>query len=510
MKFPKEFLWGSDIAASQCEGGWNLDGKTPITSDYGTVGSQSGMRMKTYVDDNGNQGLYPFFATLPSNYHYDMHDNYYYINHNAVDFYHRYKEDIALFAEMGWKVFRLSINWGRIFPNGDDEEPNEAGLAFYDKVFDECHKHGMEPLVTLCHYEIPWNIVTKYNGFSDRRVIDMFVKYATTCMKRYKDKVKYWLTFNEINIACMGEGGIGNLYGLGLMDPEDVNADHRIPLNELKSNEQIMFEALHNEFVASARTVIEGHKINPNFMIGNMIAHTTLYPLTPNPKDILAAFDEDNFKNNFCGDVQVRGEYPSFIFRYFKEHNIDTSYITEEDEKIIKEGTVDFYTFSYYMSNCVTVDENAETTAGNMSKGAKNPYLKASDWGWQIDPVGLRIVLNELWDRYHKPLWIVENGLGAIDTVEEDGSIHDPYRIDYMKQHIIEMKKAVDEDGVDLMGYMPWGCIDVVSAGTGEMRKRYGFIYVDLDDQAKGSGRRYRKASFEWYKRVISSNGEIL
>ena len=295
MGFPKGFLWGGAVAANQCEGAYLEDGKGLSVPDMLLGGDVNTPR--TFLPKTDPEAFYP--------------------SHEAVDFYHHYKEDIALFAEMGWKVFRLSINWGRIFPNGDDEEPNEAGLAFYDKVFDECHKHGMEPLVTLCHYEIPWNIVTKYNGFSDRRVIDMFVKYATTCMKRYKDKVKYWLTFNEINIACMGEGGIGNLYGLGLMDPEDVNADHRIPLNELKSNEQIMFEALHNEFVASARTVIEGHKINPDFMIGNMIAHTTLYPLTPNPKDILAAFDEDNFKNNFCGDVQVRGEYPSFIFRYF-------------------------------------------------------------------------------------------------------------------------------------------------------------------------------------------------
>ena len=321
MGFPKGFLWGGAVAANQCEGAYLEDGKGLSVPDMLLGGDVNTPR--TFLPKTDPEAFYP--------------------SHEAVDFYHHYKEDIALFAEMGWKVFRLSINWGRIFPNGDDEEPNEAGLAFYDKVFDECHKHGMEPLVTLCHYEIPWNIVTKYNGFSDRRVIDMFVKYATTCMKRYKDKVKYWLTFNEINIACMGEGGIGNLYGLGLMDPEDVNADHRIPLNELKSNEQIMFEALHNEFVASARTVIEGHKINPDFMIGNMIAHTTLYPLTPNPKDILAAFDEDNFKNNFCGDVQVRGEYPSFIFRYFKEHNIDTSYITEGEKEELKRNLRDGY-----------------------------------------------------------------------------------------------------------------------------------------------------------------------
>ena len=329
MGFPKGFLWGGAVAANQCEGAYLEDGKGLSVPDMLLGGDVNTPR--TFLPKTDKTAFYP--------------------SHEAIDFYHHYAEDIALFAEMGWNVFRLSINWGRIFPNGDDETPNEEGLAFYDKVFDECKKHNIEPLVTLCHYEIPWNIVTKYNGFSDRRVIDMFVKYATTCMKRYKDKVKYWLTFNEINIACMGEGGLGDLYGLGIMDPEDVNSDERIPLNKLKSNPQKTFEALHNQFVASALVVTEGHKINPDFMIGNMIAHTTLYPLTPNPKDILAAFNEDNFKNNFCGDVQVRGEYPTYMFRYFKDHGIDTSFITEEDKKIIKEGVIDFYTFSYYMSN---------------------------------------------------------------------------------------------------------------------------------------------------------------
>ena len=409
---------------------------------------------------------------------------------------------------MGFKCFRFSINWGRIFPNGDDEKPNEAGLAFYESVIDECRKYDIEPLITLCHYEIPWNIVTKYNGFASREVIDLFVKYATTCFERYKDKVKYWLTFNEINIACLGEGGIGNLYGLGIMDPEDVNADHRIPLTELKSNPQITFEALHNEFVASALAVKAGHEINPDFMIGNMIAHSTIYPLTSNPKDILAAQQRDDILNNLCGDVQVRGEYPDFAYRYFKDHGIDCSFITEEDKKIIKEGTVDFYTFSYYASNCITVDENAETTAGNMMKGVKNPYLKASDWGWQIDPDGLRYTLNKLHGRYpHTPLMIVENGLGAFDTVTEDGKIHDDYRIDYYRPHIEAMKEAI-ADGVPLIGYTTWGCIDLVSAGTGQYAKRYGFIYVDRHDDGTGDFSRSKKDSFDYYNHVIETNGE--
>ena len=488
MGFPKGFLWGGAVAANQCEGAYLEDGKGLSVPDMLLGGDVNTPR--TFLPKTDKTAFYP--------------------SHEAIDFYHHYAEDIALFAEMGWNVFRLSINWGRIFPNGDDETPNEEGLAFYDKVFDECKKHNIEPLVTLCHYEIPWNIVTKYNGFSDRRVVDMFVKYATTCMKRYKDKVKYWLTFNEINIACMGEGGLGDLYGLGIMDPEDVNSDERIPLNKLKSNPQKTFEALHNQFVASALVVTEGHKINPDFMIGNMIAHTTLYPLTPNPKDILAAFNEDNFKNNFCGDVQVRGEYPTYMFRYFKDHGIDTSFITEEDKKIIKEGVIDFYTFSYYMSNCVTVDENAEKTNGNLATGAKNPYLKASDWGWQIDPDGLRWCLNWFYDRYELPMMIVENGFGAYDKKEEDGTVDDQYRIDYLKAHIEAMRDAVTYDGVDLLGYTMWSPFDIVSASTGEYDKRYGFIYVNYNNNHEGDFSRSKKKSFYWYKHVIETNGEEL
>ena len=488
MSFPKNFLWGGAVAGNQCEGAYLEDGKGLSVPDMLLGGDVNTPR--TFLPVTDPDAFYP--------------------SHEAIDFYHRYKEDIKLFAEMGFKCFRLSINWGRIFPNGDDAEPNEAGLQFYDNVFDECAKYGIEPLVTLCHYEIPWAIVTKYHGFLSRETIDLFVKYATTCFKRYKDKVKYWLTFNEINIPCMGEGGIGNLYGLGLMDDADINATERILLTDLKSNEQKTFEALHNQFVASALTVKAGHEINPDFVIGNMIAHVTVYPLTPNPKDILACMDEDNIKNNFCGDVQVRGEYPDFIFRYFKEHNIDTSFITEEDKKILKEGTVDMYTFSYYQSGCVTVSDDADMIAGNMSKSAKNPYLKASDWGWQIDPDGLRYTLNYLHDRYPKtPLMVVENGFGAFDKVEEDGSIHDDYRIAYFKPHIEAMKEAI-EDGVPLIGFTTWGPIDLVSAGTGQYAKRYGFIYVDRHDDGTGDFSRSRKDSFYWYKKVIESNGEEL
>ena len=511
MKFSKDFYWGGAVAANQCEGAWNIDGRGMARTDVTTGGTVNTPRMVTFIDKDGNKQKLPNHGfKLPEGAHFAVFDDELYPNHDGIDFYHHYKEDIALLKEMGFKMFRLSISWSRIYPTGEEEKPNQAGLDFYRNVFTELRNAGIEPLVSIWHFDTPLALEEKYGDWLDRKYIALYEKYVTTIFNEYKGLVKYWLTFNEINIACMGEGGLGDLYGLGIMDPEDVNSDERIPLNKLKSNPQKTFEALHNQFVASALVVTEGHKINPDFMIGNMIAHTTLYPLTPNPKDILAAFNEDNFKNNFCGDVQVRGEYPTYMFRYFKDHGIDTSYITEEDKKIIKEGVIDFYTFSYYMSNCVTVDENAEKTNGNLATGAKNPYLKASDWGWQIDPDGLRYTLNILHDRYpHTPLMVVENGFGAFDKVEEDGSVHDTYRIDYFRDHIKAMDEAI-EDGVPLIGYTTWGPIDLVSAGTGQYAKRYGFIYVDRHDDGTGDFSRSKKDSFFWYKKVCESNGADL
>ena len=489
MAFPKNFLWGGAVAANQCEGAYLEDGKGLSVPDMLLGGNVNTPR--TFLPQIDETAFYP--------------------SHESIDFYHHYKEDIALFAEMGWNVFRLSINWGRIYPNGDDEEPNEAGLAFYDSVFDECHKYGIEPLVTLCHYEIPWNIVTKYHGFYNRETIDLFMKYVKTCFERYKDKVKYWLTFNEINIAMMVGGGLGDLYGLGLMQDEDINSTERIPLNKLRHDPQQTLVGLHNQFVASALAVIEGHKINPDFMIGNMIAHGTMYPLTPNPKDMLFVQEMEHNKNDYCGDVQVRGAYPVWARKMVLDMGCDPSFMdNEEDKKILKEGVVDFYTFSYYQTSCVTTKTDVEMTAGNMSYRAKNPYLKASDWGWQIDPDGLLYTIRVLSDRYPgTPLMIVENGFGAFDTVEPDGSIHDPYRIAYFREHIRAMREAAD-DGVPVIGYTTWGPIDLVSAGTGEFAKRYGFIYVNKHDDGSGDFSRSRKDSFWWYKKVCESNGEDL
>ncbi len=477
MVLSKDFLWGGATAANQFEGGWNVDGKGASTSDMLTAGTHTTPRKITRETIDG--------LNYPS--------------HEAIDFYHRYKEDIKLFAEMGFKVFRMSIAWTRIFPNGDDKEPNEAGLKFYDDVFDELKKYNIEPLVTISHYEMPFNLTEKYNGWASRDVIDFFVNYCNVIFNRYKNKVKYWLTFNEINCGTMPMGGY---LGLGILNEGTEDFLHQ------NDNKQIRFQALHHQFVASAKAVKLGHSINKDFKIGCMIAHMTTYPYTCNPDDILLAQRKNQLSNDFCGDVHVRGEYPFFAKRYFEENNIVLD-ITEEDKKILKEGTVDYYTFSYYMSNCESAAGDEDKTSGNLIGGVKNPYLEASDWGWQIDPKGLRYTLNELYGRYNIPLMVVENGLGAFDKVEEDGSINDDYRIEYLKDHIIQMQEAV-KDGVDLTGYTPWGCIDLVSASTGEMEKRYGFIYVDKDNAGEGTLDRKKKKSFEWYKNVIKTNGEEL
>jgi len=489
MGFRNDFLWGGALAANQCEGAYLEDGKGLSVPDMFLGGT----------------------ATKPRTFCPKTVDGAFYPSHEAVDFYHHYKEDIALFAEMGFKCFRTSINWARIFPNGDEDEPNEAGLKFYDDVFDECAKYGIEPLVTLCHYEIPWHLVTEYNGFCDRRVIDYFLKYATTCFKRYKDKVKYWLTFNEINCAMLGADAMA-LYGIGMIPRDLLTQDDPVTFDKFTDDKQARFEGLHNEFVASARAVIEGHKINPDFMIGCMIASMCFYPLSPRPEDMQDMLDTEMVTNDFCGDVHVRGEYSREAMKFLERQGIDTSYMTQGDLDLIKQGTVDFYTFSYYQSNCVGTSEvDGENISGNIFGGKPNPFLKASDWGWQIDPEGLRYTLRKLQGRYpDTPLMVVENGFGAFDKVEDDGSIHDPYRIDYFREHIAAMKRAVDIDGVNLIGYTTWGPLDIVSAGTGQLAKRYGFIYVDRHDDGTGDFSRSRKDSFYWYKKCIASNGEDL
>ena len=465
MSFPKGFLWGGATAANQLEGGWNEGGKGISCPDICTGGSHTQSKRITPTLEEGT--FYP--------------------SHMAIDHYHRFKEDIALFAKMGFKVYRFSIAWTRIFPNGDETTPNEEGLKFYEDLIDECLKYNIEPLITISHYEVPFGLTKKCNAWASREMIDYYMNYCKTIFERYKGKVKYWLTFNEINNTIMG---LGLFY-------EAKEEDY-----------QRAYQHLHHQFVASAHAVKIGHEIDSENKIGCMICGITSYPATCDPKDVLANRHQWEKSIFYCGDVQCFGKYPTYAKRLWDEHNVKLD-ITEQDLIDLKEGTVDMYTFSYYMSSLITTHEIADAVGGNFTTGARNEYLQYSDWGWAFDPDGLQYYLEMIYDRYQRPLMVVENGLGAFDTVEEDGTIHDDYRIDYYRDHILAMDKAIN-NGVDLIAYTTWGCIDLVSAGTGEMRKRYGFIYVDKDDEGNGTLARKPKKSFYWYQNVIKTNGEEL
>ncbi len=485
MKFSEGFLWGGAISSSQAEGAYLEDGKGLITTDFMTSGTKTSPRRITKT----------------------LEKDAYYPSHKAIDFYHHYKEDIRLFGEMGFKVFRLSIAWSRIYPNGDELQPNRAGLEFYHDVFHTCHAYGIEPLVTICHYDMPHALSVKWNGWADRRCIELFERYCRTLFAEYGHEVKYWLTFNEMNILtapmcgylCAGiqPAGAEGTFGPGAID------QHETP-----ERRNLRFQALHHQFVASAKVVALAHEMMPAAKIGCMMSSQCTYPRTCDPDDLRAAQEQRQIVNYFCSDVQVRGRYPGYIKRYFQENDIRIT-MQPEDAEILQNGCVDFYSFSYYQSRCISANPGDETVAGNMAVGVKNPYLPMTQWGWQVDEKGLRYYLNEVYDRYQIPLMVVENGLGAQDVLQADGTVHDLYRIDYLRRHISQMAEAI-KDGVDLMGYTPWGCIDLVSASTGQMAKRYGFVYVDADDSGNGTFKRYKKDSFYWYKKVIETNGESL
>ncbi len=475
MAFKEGFLWGGAVAAHQLEGGYNEGGKGLSVMDVATKGGPHTRRR--YTGDILPGESYP--------------------NHEAIDFYHRYHGDIELFAEMGFKCFRTSIAWSRIFPEGDELEPNEEGLKFYDDLFDDLIAHGIQPVITLSHFEMPLMLTKRYGGWRNRKCIEFFVRFAKVCFERYKDKVTYWMTFNEINNQTNYKDSWSLLTNSGIIVEEGEDC------------EKLMYQSVHYELVASALAVQEGKKINPDFKIGCMIAMTPIYPATCKPEDILMAHKAME-RRFFFTTVHVRGYYPECIQALWARRGFDLD-ITDDDLSALAAGTVDYIGFSYYMSFCTEWNpENPHFDYDETRDLIRNKYVKASDWGWQIDPVGLRYALNWFTDMYHLPLFIVENGLGAYDKVEADGSIHDDYRIDYFRDHIKQMKLAVDEDGVDLIGYTPWGCIDLVSASTGEMDKRYGFIYVDKNNNDEGTLERSRKDSFYWFKKVIATNGEDL
>ena len=470
------FLWGGATAANQCEGAYNEGGRGLSSVDVVPFGED---RMKVA---KGQMKML------------ECDDKHIYPAHEAIDMYHHFKEDIKMFAEMGFKCYRLSIAWTRILPNGDDEVPNVEGLRFYHEVFDECLKYGIEPLVTICHFDTPIALIKKYGGWKDRRMIDAFLHLCKILFENYGDMVKYWLTFNEINMLLhmpfMGAG---------------------IVFEEGEDQELVKYQAAHHELIASAKAVKLAHEMMPEAKVGCMLAAGQFYPYTCKPDDVYTAMERDR-DNYFFIDVQARGEYPVWALKRMEKAGIKIK-MEEGDSEVLKMGTVDFISFSYYCSRCISNDPEIlkNHARGNaVISAVVNPYLKASDWGWQIDPLGLRLTLNILYDRYNKPLFIVENGLGANDVVEEDGSIHDEYRIDYMREHIKAMLDAVNKDGIPVMGYTSWGCIDLVSASTGEMKKRYGMIYVNKQNDGSGDLKRIKKDSFYWYKKVIETNGEIL
>lgn len=477
MAFPENFLWGGATAANQCEGAYQEGGRGLANVDVIPHGSERpavmrGVRRMT-----------------------ELEKGFYYPALEGIDFYHHYKEDIRMFAQMGFRTLRLSIAWSRIYPRGDEEIPNEEGLKFYERVFQECQKRGIEPLVTITHFDCPMHLIRTYGGWKNPRMIEFYKRLATTLFQRYQGLVKYWLTFNEINMILHLP-----FLGAGLL------------FEEGEEQEKAKYLSAHHELVASAWAVKIAHETDAENKVGCMLAAGEYYPYSPMPEDVWEAKKRER-ENLLFIDVQARGYYPSYAEKQFERMGLEL-HVTEEEKKILQENTVDFISLSYYSSRCVTTQKGVGETIGNAFKGTKNPYLKVSEWGWQIDPLGLRITLNTLYDRYQKPLFIVENGLGAKDELIEDGhgsyTVKDDYRIAYLREHIRAMKQAIEEDGVELLGYTPWGCIDLVSASTGEMSKRYGFLYVDRADDGTGTLKRYKKKSFDWYKRVIASNGEEL
>lgn len=471
--FPENFLWGGATAANQCEGGFHEGGKGISIADIQAY--HKGLDRKIVQDRD--------YTKEKLEYRLSHQDEFYFPKRQGVDFFHNYKEDIALMKEMGFTCYRMSISWTRIFPNGDEETPNEAGLQFYDDVFDELHRNGIEPIVTLTHYDMPLHLVTDYGGWYNRKIIDFFVRFACTCLNRYKDKVTYWIIINQINLIYAE-----SFNSLGILEDAHDNF------------EEAKYQGVHHQFVASSLVVKEAKNINPNFKMGTMSADSTRAPLTCHPDDVKLALQRNRMQYFFF-DVQLKGEYPLYALRYFKENNINIQ-MAEGDEELIRNHTMEFLAVAYYYSYCVDAKKPE-------ARRVNNPYLKANEWGWSIDAVGLYSCMSMYWDRYHVPMMIAENGLGMVELMENEERIHDDYRINYLGQHIKELKDAIC-DGAEVFAYCVWAPFDIISAGTSEMSKRYGLIYIDQDDYGKGSKKRIPKDSFYWYKNVIASNGEIL
>ncbi|MBO6048105.1 MAG: family 1 glycosylhydrolase [Erysipelotrichaceae bacterium] len=482
MKLPEKFLWGGSISAAQCEGAWDEDGRSPVQVDFGDPGSTTDKRRIHFLNADGTKGTMRQFDHLPKGAKYVTFDDIRYTNHIGIDFYHRYKEDMALFAEMGYTTFNTTISWARIFPHGVEGGVNQKGVEFYRDLFTLARDYGMDPVITLYKYDEPVYLEETYGDWTNREMIHQFVEFARVCFTEYKDLVNKWLTFNEINILLHFD---------------------------VKEGKQVAYTELHNQMIASAKAVQVAHEIDPDLAVGCMIAGFCCYPYTCDPDDVLAAHYAFQNKFAYCADTMIRGYYPNYATRIWKENGVELE-ITEEDKEDLIKGKVDFLAYSYYMSNVITThDVESDMISSGGQGNLANPYLKASDWGWQIDPVGYEYFLHVLYDRYQIPIFDVENGLGAYDTVEADGSIHDDYRINYHREHIKSLMRARDQ-GIPIFGYTTWGPIDLVSFTTGQMDKRYGFIYVDMNDKGEGDLHRAKKDSFYWYKKVIASDGRDL
>ncbi|MBQ6333706.1 MAG: glycoside hydrolase family 1 protein [Erysipelotrichaceae bacterium] len=484
LKLPENFIWGASICGAQCDGAWKEDGKGENILDHQTVCDSNKTRRFTH----------------------EINPDYYYPNHDGNDFYHRYKEDIGYMAELGFKSMRFSVMWTRLYPTGEEELPNPKGLQYYHNIINELKKYDMEPVIMLSHLDFPYHLAMKYGGWSDRRVIDLFLKFCKTVVTEFKGDVKKYIGFNEINILCQP---IGSTLGGIIPDHDfDLNIVKIVP-QESQEDMNKRFRALHNQFVAAAKLAIMAREIDPEIKIGGCVSGKCIYPLTPNPKDVLAAQQAMQIPDWFVGDMLVKGEYSYFAKRYLERNNIDNGALPE-DAQILKKGTIDFYTINYYSSGCISSDDSvAKDCAMNMFISTKNPYLEASEWGWQIDADGLRYLCNEIYGRYGIPIMILENGIGAAEQLNENNTVSDPYRKEYIAKHIQAMKEVID-DGIELLGYYYWAPIDLVSASTGEMMKRYGFVFVDHYDDGSGTMKRYKKESFEWMKKVLHSNGEDL
>ncbi|MDD4568885.1 MAG: glycoside hydrolase family 1 protein [Tepidanaerobacteraceae bacterium] len=474
-KFPEGFLWGGAMTASQTEGAFLDGGKGWCVADIIRHDPYKKPEKKINTEITTKDILFA------------MEDKQgYYPRRYCIDFYHTYKKDLALLKELGIKCLRTSINWARIFPKGDEDKPNEEGLRFYDSLIDEMLKNGIEPMITISHYEMPLHLTLEYGGWYNRRLIDFFVNYCQVLFERYKDKVKWWIPVNEINLIMQE-----SFNHLG------------IPSDKVENVLEAKYQGLHHEMVACAKAVKIAKQINSNFKIGAMVTCHNAYPATCRPEDAMAALRCNQMENYFL-DVLLRGKYPGYVFRFFEEHGLNIRF-AEGDEAVLRDNTADYLSVSYYASRTIS-----EQSSKNLyDPETENAYLKTNDWGWTIDPVGFRYCLNELYDRYQTPIFITELGFGARDTVTEDSRIHDQYRIDFLRDHIKQLKEAI-YDGIDIIGCLTWGPIDIVSCSSAEMSKRYGFIYVDIDDEGKGTGARLKKDSFFWFQHVIETNGEDL